>query len=94
MFENHLRLLGGQEQLPQLLARMKDAACEEGHRSSVTTLEEAWQAIDAGADGLQFDKVAVEPLTRWCPRNRCAPSVGCLSRCRRIAPDNIQDYAA
>lgn len=93
VFENHLRLLGGREQLPQLLARMKDAACEKKIIVECDNLEEAWQAIDAGADGLQFDKVAVEPLTRWCHEISARhPSVACLAA-GGLRPDNIQDYA-
>ena len=93
IFENHLRLLGGREKLPQLIAGMKNAACEKKIIVECEHLEEACQAIAAGADGVQFDKVGVEALSRWCEAIAARhPGAACLAA-GGLRPDNIQDYA-
>lgn len=93
VFENHLRLLGGRERLPQLLAGMRAAACEKKIAVECTTLDQAMQAIDAGADAVQFDKVPAARLGDWCSAIAAHhPGIVCLAA-GGIKLDNIQDFA-
>ena len=51
------------------------------------------QAIEAGADGIQFDKVSPAQLMDWCEQIKVsAPSVAVLAA-GGIRPDNAEDYA-
>ena len=93
IFENHLNLLGGRTRLPELIGAMKASACEKKIMVECDTLAQAMQAIEAGADGIQFDKASPAQLMDWCEqiRNR-DPSIAVLAA-GGIRPDNAEDYA-
>ena len=93
IFENHLNLLGGWARLPELICSMKASACEKKIMVECDTLAQAMQAIEAGADGIQFDKASPAQLMDWCEqiRNR-DPSIAVLAA-GGIRPDNAEDYA-
>ena len=93
IFENHLNLLGGRARLPELICGMKASACEKKIMVECDTLAQAMQAIEAGADGIQFDKASPAQLMDWCEqiRNR-DPSIAVLAA-GGIRPDNAEDYA-
>lgn len=58
------------------------------------TLEEAQQAVRAGADVIQFDKVEPALLAQWCPDlRRQWPALGLLAA-GGIRLDNVAQYAA
>ncbi|MGP1683706.1 MAG: ModD protein, partial [Giesbergeria sp.] len=57
-------------------------------------LDDAFAAINAGADVLQFDKVAPEQLRAWCPQLReRSPNLGLLAA-GGVNGQNAADYAA
>lgn len=93
IFENHLRLVGGREQLPGLLQAMKAAACEKKILVECETREQALQALAAGADGVQFDKVPVASLGEWCRAIAIShPGAVCLAA-GGIRLENVQEFA-
>ncbi len=93
IFENHLNVLGGRERLPELIAGMRAAACEKKIMVECDTLAQALQAIEAGADGIQFDKASPAQLMDWCEQiEACSPAVAVLAA-GGIRPDNVEDYA-
>ncbi len=93
IFENHVRLLGGRERLPQLVAAMRAQACEKKIFVECDTLEQARQAVAAGADGVQFDKAPAQALAAWCADIAAhTPEIVCLAA-GGIRLDNIQEYA-
>ena len=93
IFDNHLNLLGGRARLPELFGGMRAAACEKKIMVECDTLAQAMQAIEAGADGIQFDKVSPAQLMDWCEQIKVsAPSVAVLAA-GGIRPDNAEDYA-
>jgi molybdenum transport protein len=93
IFENHLRLLGGREALPSLLAEMKAAACEQKITVECETLEQAIQAAEAGADSVQFDKVPPDQLTTWCANLKSRFASLIILSAGGVTPENVQDYA-
>ena len=93
IFENHLNLLGGWARLPELICSMKASACEKKIMVECDTLAQAMQAIEAGADGIQFDKASPAQLMDWCEQIRSRdPSITVLAA-GGIRPDNAEDYA-
>ncbi|MCP3671724.1 MAG: ModD protein [Gammaproteobacteria bacterium] len=93
IFENHLKLAGGREQLPAMIAQMKGACCEKKISVECDTLEHAWEAIEAGTDIVQFDKVSAEALSGYCQQIRTKFPVVSLLAAGGIRPENVQDYA-
>nr|WP_255475051.1 hypothetical protein [Pusillimonas sp. ANT_WB101] len=63
------------------LARHRSRLIEKKIVIEAETLEEAQQAVRAGADVIQFDKVEPALLAQWCPDLRrqwlCAWPAGC-----------------
>ncbi len=93
IFANHLRLLGGREQLPALLAQMKAAACEHKIGVECDDIGQAVQAAQAGADSIQFDKVSPELLTAWCAELKSRfPQLAVLCA-GGVGAGNVQAYA-
>ena len=63
IFDKHLeKIEGGYEGLAKLLPGMKDRVCDKEICVEVVTEEEAMLMVNAGADALQFDKVAPDTL--------------------------------
>ncbi|CAK8716312.1 Putative pyrophosphorylase ModD [Candidatus Electronema halotolerans] len=93
IFANHLRLLGGREALPALLAEMKAAACEQKITVECDDLTQAMQAAEAGADSVQFDKVPPEQLAAWCAELKSRFAHLIILSAGGVGPDNVQDYA-
>jgi len=93
IFENHLNLIGGREALAAKIPRLKTAACEKKIAVECDTLEQALQAAQAGAELIQFDKVAVEPLIESVKRLKQAFPTLTVVIAGGITPENIQSYA-
>ena len=76
------------------LAAVAPALAEKTCVIEAHSLEEAQQAVAAGADVVQFDKAAPEALRQWCPLLRVRhPRLGLLAA-GGIHAGNAADYAA
>lgn len=93
VFENHLNLIGGREALATKIPQLKAAACEKKIAVECDTLEQALQAVQAGADLIQFDKVEANQLTNWVTYLKNHQSTLSIVIAGGITPNNIQDYA-
>ncbi len=99
VFAQHRALLGDAPSghwpaLAQRLARMAPALAEKLCVIEVTSLEEAWLAAQAGAQVLQFDKVAPPQLRAWGPQLRARYPQLRLLAAGGIHLGNVADYAA
>jgi molybdenum transport protein len=94
VFDNHLALVGGRAALPTLLARMRSASCEKKIGVECHDGEQAEQAIAAGADLIQFDKVPVAELSALCARLKADHPRVTLTAAGGVHLDNVRDYAA
>ena len=94
VFDNHLALVGGRSALPAVVARMRAAACEKKIAVECHDLAEAEQAVAAGADVIQFDKVPAAELAAYCARIRAASPRVALTAAGGIALDDVRAYAA
>ncbi|WP_017431252.1 ModD protein [Vreelandella jeotgali] len=70
VFPQHQALICEQTTLRERLAAQGNRLCEKKLIIEAETLDTARTAIAAGADGIQFDKVAPEKLDSWCQRLR------------------------
>ena len=93
IFENHLNVVGGWPRLPELIGGMKAAACEKKIMIECDTLAFAWQAIEAGADGIQFDKASPAELMEWCKQIRGRYPLIAVLAAGGIRIDNVENYA-
>lgn len=94
IFENHVRLLGGRAALATAIGRIRAAACEKKIGVECHDLAQADEAIAAGADMVQFDKVPAALLAEMCTElKRAYPSVTLLAA-GGIDLGNVEAYAA
>lgn len=94
VFPQHRALMPqGWDAVRESLARHRGRLIEKKIVIEAETLEEARQAVRAGADVIQFDKVAPDLLAQWCPvLRRQWPAVGLLAA-GGIRLDNVAQYA-
>lgn len=64
VFEQHYNLLGGLDPLISRMDELKTKACEKKIIVEVETIEDAVKVCQAGADGVQFDKIPYTELHR------------------------------
>ncbi len=64
IFEQHYNLLGGLDPLAARMGELKTKACEKKIIVEVETAEDAVKVCQAGADGVQFDKMPYTELQR------------------------------
>lgn len=94
VFPQHRALLGDWAAVQARLAAAAPALTEKQCVIEVASLEEAFAAIRAGADVLQFDKATPEQLRAWCPQLRGQhPNVGLLAA-GGVTGHNAAAYAA
>lgn len=94
VFPQHRALLGGWDAVRQRLAAQAGALAEKKCVIEAQSLEEALQAVRAGADVVQFDKASPAQLRPWCARLRAEhPALGLLAA-GGIHAGNAADYAA
>ncbi len=80
IFENHVRLLGGRAALATAIGRIRAAACEKKIGVECHDRVQANDAIAAGADMVQFDKVPAVALAEMCAElKRAHPGVTLLA---------------
>ncbi len=94
LFENHIRLIGGRSALAEVLGRMRASACEKKIAVECHDLGGAEQAIAAGADLIQFDKVPAAELAGYCAELKAAHPGVTLTAAGGIELDNVREYAA
>ncbi len=93
VFPQHIALLGGWEALKIKLQEKKSGFAEKKIVIEADTLEQAYLAIEAGADVVQFDKVGPQQLQDWVPQLRKDWPKGILLAAGGIKLDNVADYA-
>lgn len=94
VFPQHRALVGGWDALRQCLAGTAGVRVEKKCVIEARTLQEAWQAVHAGADVVQFDKASPEQLQPWCAQLRAQhPTLGLLAA-GGIHEGNAAAYAA
>lgn len=93
IFTNHLNLVGGRDRVPELIANMRAAACEQKITIECDDLEQAVQAAKAGVDSIQFDKVSPEELTAWCVELKTRFPHLTILAAGGVRLDNVQAYA-
>ncbi len=93
VFPQHRALLGDWAQLAERLQAVGHGVAEKKIVIEVESLDEARQALAAGAEVLQFDKASPAQLREWIPPLRAqAPAVRLLAA-GGIKLDNAADYA-
>ena len=93
VFPQHIALLGGWDKLKIKLQEKQSGFVEKKIVIEVDTLEQAYLAIEAGAEVLQFDKVAPENLQLWVPQLRKDWPQGVFLAAGGIKLKNIEQYA-
>ena len=94
VFPQHRALLGGWEAVRLQLAGKTQAMAEKKCVIEAHTLQDAWQAVRAGADVVQFDKASPEQLQQWCAQLRSEHPVLGLLATGGIHEGNAAAYAA
>lgn len=93
IFPQHIELLGGWDTLSQQLQQQKSGFAEKKIVIEVNTLKQAYQAIAAGADVLQFDKISPFLLDIWLPELRLHWPEGVFLAAGGINLQNVLSYA-
>ncbi len=94
VFEQHTVFLEGYDQLLNKLCQLKMQNLEKKIIVEVTSLNEAIQVCQAGADGLQFDKVPYPDLALAVARLRDIKPDLLILGAGGINAENAADYAA
>lgn len=93
-FRQHINFISGMEELASRIPQLKEQACEKKIIVEVETLEDALLLAQAGVDGLQFDKVAPEPLKQYVQVIREKYPALLLIGAGGIKESNVLEYAA
>ena len=93
IFPQHIALLGGWEVLKEKIKQKKSGFAEKKIVIEADTLEQAYLAIAAGADVVQFDKVQPKQLIEWVPQLRQDWTQGVILAAGGIKLENIAQYA-
>jgi molybdenum transport protein len=94
VFQQHRAFLDGSEALSTRIGRMRRQAPEKKVIVEVESLAEARGMLDAGADGVQFDKVDPGHLAGWVSSIRQEHPRAVLLAAGGIEESNARDYAA
>ena len=93
IFENHLKKIGGYAGLEGLLPKMKDRVSDKEICVEVESEEDALQMIRAGADAIQFDKLAPDKLKGIVAKIRDTGSSARLIAAGGVNAENAAAYA-
>ncbi len=94
VFRQHMNFLAGIEGLAQRIPQLRQQACEKKVIVEVEKLDEALLMVEAGVDGLQFDKVPPGQLGKYVPEIRKHRSDILLLGAGGIKDANVIEYAA
>jgi molybdenum transport protein len=94
VFEQHRTFLGGIEGLVPRIADIHRQVPEKKVIVEVEDLDEALTVLSGGADGVQFDKVAVPRLAEWVRDIRRDHPGSVLLAAGGITESNARDHAA
>ncbi|MDR0852111.1 MAG: ModD protein [Clostridiales Family XIII bacterium] len=94
LFDHHIRKAGGWDAVAKLLPKMKQRVCDKEICVEVETEEDALAMIRAGADALQFDKVAPDVLSGIVAKIRDTGSTAKLIAAGGVNGENAGAYAA
>lgn len=94
VFPQHRALLrGGWDEVRDALSKQRHHLIEKKIVIEADSYEQACEAVRAGADIVQFDKVGPTELSAWCTRLRQEwPNLGLLAA-GGIKQENVADYA-
>ena len=93
VFENHLRFVGGYDGFLHLLPDIKKKAVEKKIIVEVERLEDAEKLVMAGVDGVQFDKVSPEELTKHVHKLRELKADITIIAAGGVNYQNIKEYS-
>ena len=93
VFPQHRALLDSWDTLRERLARVCGALSEKKVVIEAHDLDEAWQALAAGAGVIQFDKLTLEALRAACTALRAHDGELALIAAGGIHAGNAADYA-
>lgn len=93
IFPQHIALLGGWEALKAKIQVKKSGFTEKKIVIEANNLDQAYRAIEAGADVLQFDKATPEQLQEWLPQLRKNWPHGLFLAAGGISLKNVARYA-
>lgn len=93
IFKQHMNFIGGFEGLIEKLPELKYACCEKKIIVEAVTLEQAKSLFQAGADGVQFDKLTAKELTEAVKILRDQFVDIIVLGAGGINENNISDYA-
>lgn len=94
VFKQHVDFLGGKEILIEKIKEMKKNASEKKIIIEAEAMDEAMQYCQAGADGIQFDKITPELLRDGVEHIRAEFPYIILLAAGGINEKNIEDYAS
>jgi molybdenum transport protein len=93
LFDHHIKKAGGREATARLFPEMKRRVCDKEICVEVETEEDALAMIRAGADALQFDKVAPDVLKDIVSKIRDTGSKAKLIAAGGVNGENAGAYA-
>ena len=93
IFKNHMAFLESKETLGNIVQRIKNQACEKKIIVEVESEGQAICLVEAGMDGLQFDKMPPEELKKLCSQIRKIHSGITLIATGGVNESNVEQYA-
>jgi molybdenum transport protein len=92
IFDNHLKFIGGYDNLIKILPEIKKQACEKKVIVEVEDFENAKKMAYAGVDGIQFDKVSCADLQKFVVMLKEKWPQVTLIAAGGINQENIEEY--
>jgi molybdenum transport protein len=93
IFKNHRQFIGDEEDFIKSIPQLKIRACEKKILVETESLEEALRFSQAGVDGVQFDKVSPDDLSRYVPALKAVHPGLLLLAAGGIQENNAAAYA-
>ncbi|SDB03519.1 ModD protein [Eubacterium oxidoreducens] len=93
IFDQHIHLLGGFDNLLQKLPQLKNNCCEKKILIEASDSAKALAALRAGADGIQLEKLSPDEINKISSVIREQFPNAILLAAGGIRPDNISQYA-
>jgi len=93
VFPQHMNILGGHDEFIRSIPDIKKKCCEKPLLAETSDLNEAMAFLEAGADGIQFEKLSAQDLTAYCKEIRTRFPHAILLGAGGINASNVQEYA-